>query len=99
MGPEPAGLAQFQSLFQRIINLSAGAAFIILAIMLVIASFQYLTSAGDSKALPKANQTLTWALLGILFLAIAWLLLKLVTVFTGVDVEKFCIGFPPYCLR
>lgn len=92
--PGPAGLIQFQELIQRIINLSVGAAFLALTVMLVIAAIKFLTSGGEPKPLQSATQTVTWALLGILFLAIAWLILKLIEAFTGVQVTKFCLGFP-----
>jgi hypothetical protein len=98
MGPAPAGLDQLQDLIQRTINLSVGGAFIVLTMMLVVAGIKYLTSGGEPKALNSANNTLTWALLGILFLAIGWLLLRLIAAFTGVEVTQFCLGFPPYCL-
>lgn len=95
----PAGVVQLQQLIQRIINLLVEAAFIALTVMLLWAGIQFLTSGGDAKVLGRASQTVTWALLGILFLGIAWLILKLIEAFTGVNVTEFCIGFPPYCLK
>lgn len=89
----PAGPTQLVQLFTRIINLAVEAAFTVLLIMLVYAGIKFLTSGGDPKAISSASATITWALLGILFLAIGWLLLLLIKNFTGVDVTKFCIGF------
>lgn len=94
----PAGIEQLQQLFQRIINLSVGAAFIALLVMLIVTGIKYLTSGGEAKPLSSANNALTWALLGVIFLVIIWLVLLLIKAFTGVDVTKFCIGFAPYCL-
>lgn len=94
---EPVGLSQLQNLIQRIINLSIGAAFIALIIMLVVGGIKYLTSGGEPKQISSANNTLTWALLGIVFLVIAWLILLLIKAFTGVEVTKFCLGFKPFC--
>lgn len=90
----PAGVLQLQDLVQRIINLSIEAAFIILTIMLVVAGIKFLTSGGEPKAISSASGTITWALLGMLFLAIGWLILLLIKAFTGVDVTHFCLGFP-----
>lgn len=89
LGPAPAGALQLQELIIRIINLSVGFAFIALLCVLIVAGFKYLTSGGDSKSLASAGQAITWALLGVLFLALAWLVLKLIEVFTGVPVTKF----------
>lgn len=91
--PGPAGPNQLVQLFTRIINLVVEAAFTVLLIMLVYAGIKFLTSGGDPKAISSASSTITWALLGILFLAIGWLFLLLIKNFTGVDVTKFCIGF------
>lgn len=92
--PGPAGLLQIQELFQRVINLSVAGAFIAVLFMLIFAGIKYLTSGGEAKGIGQASQTLTWALLGVLFLVIAWLILRLVEAFTGVPVTKFCLGFP-----
>lgn len=93
LGPGAAGKDQLIQLVTRIINLSAEAAFTVLVLMLVYAGIKYLTSGGDPKAIGAASSTITWALLGILFMAIAWLFLLLIKNFTGVDVTKFCLGF------
>lgn len=97
MNPEPAGLQQLQALFQRILNISVASAFIVLTIMLLVAGFKFLTSGGEQKGLGSAQQTITWALLGILFLAISWLVLLLIEAFTGVKLTTFCLGFRPFC--
>ncbi len=94
MNPEPAGVVQLQQLVTRIINLSVSAAFLILTGMLVYAGIKYITSGGDPKSLASSGQIITWSLLGLLFLILAWLILRLIQAFTGVDVTHFCIGFP-----
>ncbi len=91
MGPPEAGLTQIEDLFKQVISVSVGLAFIALVVMLVIAGIKFLTSGGETKALQSASMTVTWALLGILFLAIAWLILLLIKTFTGIDVTTFNI--------
>ncbi|KKS12137.1 hypothetical protein A2617_02630 [Candidatus Daviesbacteria bacterium RIFOXYD1_FULL_41_10] len=93
-----AGISELQQLLQRIINLSVGAAFIAVTVVLVVAGIKYLTSGGEPKPLSSAHSAVTWALLGIVFLVIAWLILILIKAMTGVDVTKFCLGVAPYCL-
>ncbi|MFH0937086.1 MAG: hypothetical protein V1808_02245 [Candidatus Daviesbacteria bacterium] len=90
---DPAGLDFLEKMFQRIINLSFGAAFIALVIVLVVTGIKYLTSGGEPKALSSAHNSLTWALLGMLFLVIVWLILLLIEHLTGVQVTKFCLSF------
>lgn len=93
----PWGVDQIQNLMSRIIQLSAGFAFIALLMMLLYAGIRFLVSGGEAKGLQAASATVTWALLGMLFLILVWLILKLIEVFTGVEVTKFCLGFPPFC--
>lgn len=94
--PDPAGLNQIIEIFTRVISISVGGAFIAVMVVLVWAGIKMITSGGDAKALGQASQTVTWALLGILFLALAWLILKLIEAFTGLpltffDVKVLCI--------
>lgn len=95
LGPSPAGLTQFEEVFTSVISVVVGLGFIVLLIMLILAGFKYLTSGGEPKAVTAAHQTVTWALLGILFMAIAWLVLLLIRAFTGIDVTKFNIKVLP----
>lgn len=90
-GCQPAGLNQIEALVSRVISLAVPLAFVALVIVLVISGIKFLTSGGEAKALQAAGLTLTWAILGILFLAIAWLILQLIENFTGVRVTIFDI--------
>ncbi len=85
---EPAGLTQIEEMVGRVINLFVGLSFIALVVMLVWAGIKFLTSGGEPKSIQSASQTVTWALLGMLFLVIVWLVLQLVANFTGIDVLK-----------
>lgn len=103
MGPEPAGLTQIEDMVGRVISLVVALAFVVLVVMLVWAGIRYLTSGGNAKAVQSASMTLTWALLGMLFLVIAWLLLQLIASFTGIDALKvfdikvLCVPGIPGC--
>lgn len=94
LGPDPAGIVDLQKLITDIIQISVGGAFIVLVVMLFIGGLKYLTSGGDPKAIASASQTLTWAVLGMLFLVLIWIALRAIESFTGIPVTKFCIGFP-----
>lgn len=88
---DPAGLTQIEQVLSSVISASVGIAFIASLVFLVWAGIKYLTSGGEPKAIASAHQTVTWALLGITFLAIAWLILQLIQAFTGVQVTIFNI--------
>ena len=89
MNPPPAGLNEIEKVFSSVISVMAGLGFIALLVMLVWAGFKYLMSGGEPKAIAAAHQTVTWALLGIIFMAFAWLILQLIHAFTGIDVTIF----------
>ncbi len=93
-GTDPAGLTQIECVFTNVISVVVGLGFIVLLVMLVWAGFKYLTSGGEPKAVQATHQTVSWALLGILFMAVAWLVLQLIHGFTGIDVTKFKVGLP-----
>lgn len=90
----PAGIFQIQEIIQRLINVSVTLAFFATTAMLVWGAIKFVTSGGEPKAIQEAWQVITWALLGILFLVIAWLTLLVIKAFTGADVTQFCLGFP-----
>lgn len=87
----PAGLDQIEQVVSRVISVVVGLGFIVSFIVLIFAGFKYLTSGGEPKAISAAHQTVTWALLGIVFMAIAWLVLQLVEALTGIKVTVFDI--------
>ncbi len=88
-GDCPAGLTQIEEMFKQFITVFVGFGFVVLLIMLIMAGFKYLTSGGEPKAVSAAHQTFMWALLGIFFMAVAWIILLLIEQFTGVDVTTF----------
>lgn len=94
--PVPAaGVAQLEQLITRIIFISVGLAFMALTVMLVIAAFKFLTSAGDKKTIASAWQVVTWAFLGIFMMGLAWVALLLVGNFTGINLTtNFSLLFP-----
>jgi len=93
-----AGIIQVQQLMTRLINISVNIAFMALTVWLVWGALKFfITSGGDPKALAQAWSSVTWAFLGLFFLVLAYLVMKLIFVVTGAPVTAFCLGFPPYC--
>ncbi len=90
---QPAGVKELQALIQRLLNVGVALAFIALTAVLVWAGIKFLTSGGDQKQIQSAYDMITWAVIGILFLALAWIIILLIENFTGVKVTQFCIGF------
>jgi hypothetical protein len=60
-------------------------------VMFVAASFRYLTSGGNQKSTEQARGTITYAVAGLVVAISAFIILNLISSFTGVDVSRFII--------
>jgi uncharacterized membrane protein len=89
LGPCAAGLNEIEGIFKRFISIAVYIGFIALFIMLIMGGFKYLTSSGEPKAIQSAHLLVSWALMGMLFMVISWLILQLIAVFTGLPVTVF----------
>ena len=89
-----ATIKGFEVIFNNIINLALGFAGLALFIMLIIGGFKYITSAGDPKKTESAKNTITYAILGLVLVVLAYLILVFISTFTGVDVTIFRVNIP-----
>lgn len=79
----------FEAVFANVLSVVVSLAGIALFVMLTIGSFKYLTSAGDPKATEAARKTMTSAVLGIALIIGSYLILRLISNFTGIPLLKF----------
>jgi len=86
-----ATLKGLEGLFQNFVNSLLALAGIALFIMLIMGGFKYLSSSGDPKAVEAAKNTLTYAIIGMVLIALTFLILRLVENFTGAGVTNFRI--------
>jgi hypothetical protein len=78
-----ATLEGLEGAFESIIGVLFSVAGIILFIMLIVGGVNFMTSGGDPKGLEAAKKTLTYALVGMLLVALGYLVLVFVSDFTG----------------
>ena len=84
VGPENvATIRGFEGLFQNLIGALLGLGGILVFIMLLTGGFKYITSGGDPKKLESAKNTLTYAIGGVVAVALSYLVLRFIGVFTG----------------
>lgn len=79
-----AGAATIQCLEPLFSNVVQGLAALVgvaLFIMILNSGFRYLTSAGDQKKLEAARGSLTNAIVGVVLIAVGYLILKTIQVF------------------
>ncbi len=79
-------------IFARILTIAVSLAVLALFVMLIVGGFKFLTSAGDQKATTSAQQTMTYAIMGIGLMLVAYLIFRILEVFTGVNLTTFQIS-------
>ncbi len=91
IGGDVATIKCLEPLFKQVISSTIGLAGIALFIMLLIAGFTYLFAGGDQKKLEQAKGTLTNAVIGLVVIVVAYLILRTIGVFTGLEdtITKF----------
>jgi len=87
-----ATIKGFEVIFNNIVSVSLGFAAIVLFFMLIFGGIQLITSGGNPQATQAASKTITYAVFGVVLVALALLILVFVSHFTGVDVTEFSVN-------
>ena len=64
---------------------------IVLFVMLIIGGFRYITAGGDPKGIEGAKKTLTYAIAGMVLVALSYLIINFIASFTGANITDFNI--------
>lgn len=63
-------------------------------VMLIVGSFQYLLSGGNSKGVEGGKNTMTFAIVGLVVSLTSWMILNFIATFTGVQtITRFSTYF------
>ncbi len=84
-------LKGFEAIFNNLVSVILGFAGIALFVMFLSGGFKYITAGGDPKAIEGAKKTLTYAIGGMILLALSFLILRFIENFTGAQVTQFKI--------
>lgn len=90
MGDAPT-LDGLEEIFSNLISALLALGGIVLLIMLFLGGFRLLTSGGDPKSTEAAKKTITYAIGGVVLLAGSFLILRIISDITGVDITQFTI--------
>lgn len=77
------GAAGIGNFLTNVIILIYVVAAIVFVFMVVISAFQWIVSGGDKEKIAAARQRLTWAIVGITLLALAFVIINLIGQITG----------------
>mgnify|MGYP001593940068 CR=1 FL=1 len=86
-----ATIQSLETLFVNLVKVVVALSGVALFVMLIVGGFTFLFSGGDNKQLEQARGTVTNAIIGLVVIVSAYLILRVIQVFTGVDVTKFSI--------
>lgn len=92
---QPATIRDSLGIIEKIISILAPAAGIAFLAMMLLGAFRFIKSAGDPKKITGAQDTLRYAILGVILVAAAWLLLLVIKNITGVNVTTVDIPITP----
>ncbi len=87
-------MSDLEFVFENVVTSLLALGGIVLFLMLLSGGFKYLTSGGDPKATETAQKTLTYAIGGMVLLAGSYMILRIISDFTGADVTNFVITRP-----
>ena len=88
---EVAKLSDLNIVFNNVVGIALAFAGIVLFIMLIVGGFRYITAGGDPKGIEGARKTLTYAIAGMVLVALAFLIIQFIETFTGANVTEFNI--------
>lgn len=81
-------------LFKNIISTISVFVGVVLFVVLIVSGFTYLTAGSDPKRMEKAKGALSGALMGLVVVVLAYLIIRLISIFTGVEsIENFNLNF------
>ncbi len=83
-----ASFSDLENMVKRVIMAVGALAGVGLFIALVVGGFTFLFSGGDAKKLEQARNGITYAIIGIVVVAAAYLIIQLLAQFTGVTSIK-----------
>ncbi|MBP7875371.1 hypothetical protein KA012_00050 [Candidatus Woesebacteria bacterium] len=89
--PDVATIQGLECLLANVLNVFIALIGLAAFIMIIVASFRYLLSGGNTKGTEQARNTLTYAIVGIIVSLSAFIILNLLSAFTGVDLTTFSI--------
>lgn len=84
-GPDAdvATIGSLETLFSNVVNVVIAVSGVALFLMFIVGGFSFLFSGGDQKKLEQAKGTLSNAIIGLVVIVSAYLIIKIIEVFTG----------------
>lgn len=72
----------------NVVNAALALSAVVAVFLIVYAGFQYVTSGGDKEKVDSARKRLTYAIIGLVFIFLSFLVIKFISQFTGVGINQ-----------
>lgn len=93
--PCPNTLSDLEKVFSNVISAAIPLAGILLFVFLLFAGVSYLSAGADPKKAESARNMATYAIMGVVALAVSYLVIRMIALFTGIaQLETFKIYQP-----
>jgi len=83
--PDVATFSGLQCLLANILSVALTILGLVAFVMMIVASLRYLFSGSNSQQVEKSKQTMTYAVIGIIVALSSFIILNLISKFTGVE--------------
>lgn len=87
-GEGVASLTCIWVVLSNVINAGLALSGVVAIFLIVYSGFQYVTSGGDKEKLDNARKRLTYAILGLVFITLSFLVVTFIAQFTGLNVTQ-----------
>lgn len=77
---------------QNIINAALVLSAVVAVFLITYAAFQYVTSGGDKEKVDSARKRITFAIIGLVIIFMAFTAINFISTFTGVNPSQLGIG-------
>ena len=75
-GDEPKRIGEIGTILDKVMDIVFPAAGLICVVFIIIGGYMWIASAGDPAKVKQAQGTLTWAIIGLVFVLISTLVVK-----------------------
>lgn len=90
-GHKIATLKGLEAIFENTVVVVLSLAGIVFFIILLIGGFKFITAGGEAPKVESARKTITYAIMGLVFIVLSYLFLRFISEFTGIDLGNFRI--------
>lgn len=84
-------IGSLETVFSNIVSVAVAFAGIVFLVMLLVGGFNLITAGSEAPKAEAAKKTITFAIFGFIFVVVSYLILQIISRFTGVDVTQFKI--------